>query len=142
MKFGLGAAEAWLDSLSSVWNRVLFFWGFLVVSSLIDQKAIAGRFDLQSILSLGGVTYVFLGPLFLLSLLVAPIVWIRFIHFEKGGVLGFLILGALVGLNAGFEREIFVSERTLWRLRAGVFAVGWVLLLWWARQRQRRNQDD
>ena len=142
MKFGLDAAEAWLDSLSSVWKRVLFFWGFLVVCSLIGQKAIAGRFDLQSILSLGGVTYVFLGPLFLLSLLVAPIVWIRFIHFEKGGVLGFLILGALVGLNAGFEREIFVSERTLWRLRAGVFAVGWVLLLWWARQRQRRNQVD
>ncbi len=142
MRFGLDPAEAWLDSLSSVWQRVLFFWGFLVVSSLIGQKAIAGQFDLQSILSLGGVTYVFLGPLFLLSLLLAPIVWIRFIHFEKAGALGFLILGTSVGLNAGFEQEIFVSERTLWRLRAGAFVAGWALLLWWAHQRKRRNQAD
>jgi len=142
MKFGLDAAEAWLDSLSSVWKRVLFFWGLLVVSSLMGQKVIADRFDLESVLSLGGVTYIFLGPLFLLSLLVAPIVWIRFIHLEKGGVPGFLILGILVGLNAGFEQKIFVSERALWRLWSGVFVVGWVLLLWWARQRPRKNQSD
>lgn len=138
MKFGLDIAEAWLDSLSSVWKRVLFFWGFLVIASLIGQRVIGRDFDLELILRFGGVTYVFLGTLNYLTLVIAPIVWIRFIHLEEGGVNSFLMLGVAVALNAGFDKRHFISGGSApWGLHVGVLIAGWVFLLLWVRRRKR-----
>ena len=139
MKFGLHAAEVWLDSLTSVWKRVLFFWGFLVVSSLIGQKVFGRGFDMETILSLGGATCVLMGPLNYLTLLITPIVWIRLIHLEEGGARSFLLLGVAVALNAGFGQRDYYRDSTPWGLHMCVLVAAWALVLVWAWRRKYRK---
>ncbi len=136
MKFGLEIADAWLGSISAVWKRVLFFWGFLVATSVAGQWAVGYRIDMEEILRFGGVTYVILGRLSYLTLLVAPYVWFRFIHLEEGGVKSFLFLGLLVALNAGFHQRLFRYSNP-WQLHAVVLVFVSILLVCWIRGRSR-----
>ena len=57
---------------------------------------------------------------------------------SEGGVVGFLILGVSIALNAGFGQKYYYWE-TPWELHAGVFVAGWILLLIWARRRRNRR---
>lgn len=137
MKFGLEIADAWLSGIASVWKRVLVFWIFVVAASMAGQGIICHRVALESILSLGGVTYIFVGPLFYMSLLIAPVVWFRFIHGEKGCVSGFVLLGVVMALNAGYDRKISVSEASLRRLHIGALVMAWFLLCQWVYSNRR-----
>jgi len=101
MNFGLEAADAWLNALSSTWKRALFFWGFVVFVSCLSS-AFEGVGD---VLQLGGLTYVILGPVAVWSVLVAVVTWIRYVHLESAGVRAFALLGVLIAINGWFFDE-------------------------------------
>jgi hypothetical protein len=51
----------------------------------------------------------------------------------------FLLLGAVVALNAGFGQKYYDRATTPWGLHAEVFIAAWVLLLIWAHRREKRK---
>lgn len=102
MKFAEEIADVWAGALSSSLKRVAIFWGFIVAASLIGQLASRGNTSSGDILQLGGLTFVLIGPLFVISTLTAAALWIRFIHLDERGIGEFSLLGAMIATNAAF----------------------------------------
>jgi hypothetical protein len=95
-------ADAWLHSLSSAWKRAALFWGFVAGTGwasawLLGDDGVGE--SLAEVLQLGGLAGVLGGPVFVWSVLVAAVTWIRFVHLETAGSRAFLLLGALIAIN-------------------------------------------
>lgn len=109
MKGFLELMEAKLEAIEPWWRRVAVLAAFLVLCSNIGDWIWDESNDLESEFWTGGmfgpVTYVMFGPLQLFSVIAAGFVGYRFLHAQKGDLVGFCFLGALVAFNTGFYHK-------------------------------------
>jgi hypothetical protein len=132
MKYGLEAADAWLSSLSSVWKRAGLFWCFVAGTGWASMWLLGGANAgeaFAAVLQLGGGTCVLLGPVFVWSVLVAAVTWVRFVHLETAGSRSVLLLGVLVSINGWLgDERLFAWHFILLQVAAlGMIglAMGW-----------------
>lgn len=135
MKYGLEVADGWLNSLSSMWRRVAFFWGFVAGVGWASYWVLGGEGmgeSMEWVLKLGGLTGLLIGPAFLWAVPVAAVTWVRLIHLETAGVRAFLLLGGLIAMNGWLGERVDPGSGKFWLVQVGALVMT-VLAVWWPR---------
>ena len=129
MKSWIQLADARLEALEPWWKRVVFFCAILIAGQNLGDYLWREDNDLSSYFWTGGMfgplTYVFFGPLQVISMVTTGWVGFRFFHLQKGETLGLIYLAMLVAINTGFYRDYgyeSVNAKTI-GLQLGALAV-------------------
>lgn len=132
MKFYLELTDAWLEALGPWWKRVCFFCVVLIGSSNLGDYLWDEDNQLESHFWTGGMfgplTYVFFGPLQVISMITTGWVGFRFFHLQRGETIGQVFLAVLVAINTGFYGEDDITTAMIIQLHLVAMAVLAVLV--------------